>query len=90
MKYLHTISGVMTWTALAAWGWTLACSHALAAAPVPGAAPEAGDSSTSYALPYALVIGAVALGMLVVLRASSRREREKPEEYHSKDMFSRD
>jgi hypothetical protein len=90
MKYVRIIGGAMKWTALAAWGWTVGCSHALAQAPAPGGTPTTSDSSSNYALPYVLVIMAIALGMLVVLRGSSRREREKPEEYQSKDMLSRD
>ncbi len=90
MKYLRIIGSAMKWTALAAWGWTVACSHALALPPAPGGAPAAADSSNNYALPYALVIMVVALGMLVVLRGSMRRERERPEEYQSKDMLARD
>ena len=89
MKYLRIIGGAMKWTALAAWVWTVACNPVLAQAPAPGT-PAAADSSNNYALPYALVIMVVALGMLVVLRGSIRRERERPAEYQSKDMLSRD
>ncbi len=60
------------------------------AGPRPRRRPAAADSSNNYALPYALVIMVVALGMLVVLRGSIRRERERPEEYQSKDMLARD
>lgn len=76
MKYLRIIGGAMKWTALAAWVWTVACNPVLAQAPAPGT-PAAADSSNNYALPYALVIMVVALGMLVVLRGSMRRAARK-------------
>ena len=49
---------------------------------------EKPDPNSVYALPYALVILAVLLGLLVVLRASNRRDREKPEEYESNKELS--
>lgn len=40
---------------------------------------EAG--AADYALPYALVVLAIGLGLLVVCRESNRRERARPEQY---------
>ena len=56
--------------------------------PFPAAAKEPLDTASNYTLPYALVIMTIALGLLVVLHGSSRREREKPEEYRSKETAS--
>ena len=90
MKYLRAIGAAMTWAALAAWGWVVSQGTALAA-PVPVPADTGEGASNSYALPYAVVILTVILGLLVVLRSSGRRDREKPEEYRSKEeMLSRD
>ena len=93
MKYLRIIGSAMKWTALAAWGWTVACSHALALPPAPGGAPAAADSSNNYALPYALVIMVVALGMLVVLRGSiaprARKARRVSEQGHARARLMR-
>jgi hypothetical protein len=54
----------------------------------PPAEPEStSGASNAYALPYALVLLCVILGLLVVLHASHRREREAPEQYESKEML---
>ena len=71
------------WVSLAAWG--------AAWREMPGPrGEEKPDPNSPYALPYALVIFAVLLGLLVVLRVSNRRDREKPEEYESKDLSVED
>lgn len=44
---------------------------------------SSGGSSQSWVLPYALVMLAVGLGMLVVCRSSRRSDRAKPKEYQS-------
>jgi hypothetical protein len=69
-------------------GWVICHGTALAAPPLPAPAEDGVGASNSFALPYALVIMCVVLGMLVVLRPSGRRERETPEEYRSKEMLS--
>ncbi len=90
MKCLRAIGQSMKWAAPAAWGWVVCHGTALAAPPLPAPVEDGVGASNSFALPYALVIMVVALGMLVVLRGSMRRERERPEEYQSKDMLARD
>ena len=87
MKYLRVMGGAMKWTALAAWSWTACCGTLLAESPLPGGSKEPLDTASNYTLPYALIIMTIALGLLVVLHGSSRREREKPEEYQSKELL---
>ena len=53
------------------------------AAPAKKAAAEGQSSSQSWVAPYALVLMAIGLGMLVVCRTSNRAERAKPKEYQS-------
>jgi hypothetical protein len=89
MNYLRAIGGAMKWTLGAAWLWAACCGLALALPPGP-AQPEAADSSSNYALPYALVVLGILLGLVAVLRSTARRERETPEEYQSKDMLKAD
>jgi len=57
--------------------WLAFDAAALAQAQQKTAEPEGG----SYVLPYFLVRLAVGLGLLVVCRASHRRDRAKPEQY---------
>jgi SNF family Na+-dependent transporter len=45
------------------------------------AAEEESEGGGDYALPYALVILGIGLGLLVVCRESGRRDRAKPEQY---------
>ncbi len=90
MKYLRVMGGAMKWTALAAWSWTVCYGTALAVPPVPGGANEPLDTASNYTLPYALIVMTIFLGLLVVLHGSSRREREKPEEYKSKELLKED
>ena len=73
---------------LAAWCWALWGDVALAAGP-----PRPNDPSETaipYTGPYALVIFSVILGLLVVLRSKERRDRDKPEEYHSLELLKED
>ena len=89
MKTVCTIGRALARAMLA--GWILLAGWAPALAQAPGPPGEEKPDPTSvYSLPYALVILAVLLGLLVVLRASNRRDREKPEEYESKDLSAED
>ncbi len=81
MKMVCTVGRALLTATLAGWIFLAACAAALAQRAV--APEEKPDPHSVYALPYALVILAVLLGLLVVLRASNRRDREKPEEYES-------
>jgi hypothetical protein len=87
MKHLRTICQAMTWAALGAWCWFLSEGVALAVPPVQP--KDSSETTGAFALPYAFVILAFALGILVVVRSANRREREKPEEYQSKDLLSK-
>ena len=42
-----------------------------------------GESSQTWVAPYALLMLAIGLGMLVVCRSSRRTDRAKPKEYQS-------
>jgi SNF family Na+-dependent transporter len=56
----------------------------LAWAQPPGAKPPGGaeeKGGTTYLLPYAVVILAIALGVFILLNSSRRRDRAKPEVY---------
>lgn len=58
--------------------------HAEAWAKVlPKSTPTSGENSQSWVAPYALVMLAIGLGMLVVCRSSRRSDRAKPKEYQS-------
>jgi hypothetical protein len=66
-------------------GWLALYGAALADKGLPGAQAAAatpGDSS-SYVLPYAIVLVFVGLGVFVVCRPVHRRDRARPEEYTS-------
>jgi len=89
MKTICTIGRALSTAMLAGWIFLAGCGTALAAAGERGG-EEKPDPSSVYSLPYALVILAVILGLLVVLRASNRREREKPEEYESQGLSVED
>jgi len=47
----------------------------------PAMAQNDAEASGPWVLPYALVIMGVALGLLMVLRPSKRRDRARPERY---------
>jgi hypothetical protein len=51
---------------------------------------EGKSSATSWTLPYALVLACIALGLLVVLRPTFRRHRDKPQEYVEKNILRED
>ena len=88
MKRCGTITHAIKLAALACWCWAMQYAPALAQGNKPPAEPEStSGASNAYALPYALVIFCVILGLLVVLHASHRREREAPEQYESKEML---
>jgi heme/copper-type cytochrome/quinol oxidase subunit 2 len=63
--------------------WLFAATQALAAdAPNP---PESGF--TDYILSYLVVVLGIVLGMLVVAKASGRRDRERPAGYVEKNLL---
>jgi membrane protein DedA with SNARE-associated domain len=91
MMFLRAIGSLLSSVALAACCWAMLYGTALAQAGVgPTPPPDQGDTSSGYALPYALVLMCVILGLLVTLRASNRRDREKPEEYQSMELLKED
>jgi hypothetical protein len=59
-------------------GWLLSASTLWAKE---GSTSEGGGGETSWVMSYFIVLLAVVLGMLVVCRSSSRRDRVKPEAY---------
>jgi hypothetical protein len=50
---------------------------------------ESGASSTDYTLAYFLVGFPVILGLLVTLRGSNRRKRDRPEQYVEKNFLGK-
>jgi heme/copper-type cytochrome/quinol oxidase subunit 2 len=64
-------------------GWLALHAAALAqVAGLPAAKKESATTGTgAYVMSYMLLIFAIALGMLVVCRSSSRRDRARPEAY---------
>jgi len=66
--------------------WFLATTQALAQAP---AAPKPEESGlTDYMLSYMVVILGIVLGLLVVAKTSSRRDRERPAGYVEKNILA--
>jgi hypothetical protein len=88
MKRFHSLWRAVTW-ALVTMAWTLAAGTAWAGAP-PQTPMEATGSVTAWTLPYAIVMLGIGLGLLVVLRPSHRRERERPEEYVERNILQQD
>jgi len=52
-------------------------------------APSEG-SVTDYTMGYFVVFLGIALGLLSVLRASNRREREKPQQYQERNLLAQE
>jgi hypothetical protein len=70
----------------AAAGWFLTAAQALAA---DTPAPKAEEGSmTDYTLSYMVVALGIVLGLLVVARASSRRDRDRPAGYVEKNIMA--
>jgi hypothetical protein len=88
MSHLRSLFRTLKPAVLALACWAAACVAALAQAPAEPSGGEGG--ATDYTLAYTVVILGVALGLLVVLRASTRREREKPEGYVQKTVLRED
>jgi hypothetical protein len=86
MRHLYRFARRAAAAALGAWCWGACCGTALAQE----TQSTEGESATAYALPYGLVMAAIVLGLLVVLKSSSRHDREKPEQYKSKDLLSKE
>jgi hypothetical protein len=64
--------------------WLIAATQALAQAPGATKPPE--PSATDYMLSYLVVVLAIVLGLLVVAKTSSRRDRERPAGYVEKNL----
>ena len=65
--------------------WLIATTQALAAdAP----APKSEESLTDYTLSYMVVIMGVVLGLLVVAKTSSRRDRDRTAGYVEKNLMA--
>jgi hypothetical protein len=79
LRILQTFVFVLSATAV----WLLATAQALAADPPPKA-PE--GSLTDYTLSYFVVGLGIVLGLLIVSKASNRRDRERPAGYVEKNL----
>lgn len=82
MNRIYLIGRRIFSLALLAAFW-LGMQSVLLAAPAKPPAPSGGESSQSWVGPYALLLMAVGLGMLVVCRSTRRSDRAKPKEYQS-------
>ncbi len=80
LRTLHAFLLFLSATAI----WFVFASQALAQAPNANKPPEA--SATDYMLSYLVVILAIVLGLLVVAKGSSRRDRERPAGYVGKNL----
>ena len=67
--------------------WLLAAAQALAADAPP---KPTGESMNDYMLSYLVVILGVILGLLVVAKASNRRDRDRPAGYVEKNLMGDD
>ncbi|MEI8372225.1 MAG: hypothetical protein WCJ35_05225 [Planctomycetota bacterium] len=65
--------------------WLIAATQALAADPP---APKPEESLTDYTLSYMVVIMGVVLGLLVVAKTSSRRDRDRTAGYVEKNLMA--
>jgi hypothetical protein len=65
--------------------WLTAIGRALAQPPTP-ASSGGGGGGMDYVLSYMVVFLAIILGLLVVARSSSRRDRERPAGYVEKKI----
>ena len=72
---------------IAAAVWLLAASIAFAQPNQPASTGGGSGDSMSYMLPYMVVLLALVLGMMVVARSSSRRERERTAGYVQKKIM---
>ena len=66
--------------------WLIATSQALAADLPPPKPAEGG--ATDYMLSYLIVLLGIVLGMLVVAKASNRRDRDRPAGYVEKNLMA--
>lgn len=66
--------------------WLAVAAQALAADAPPPKPAEGG--ATDYMLSYLVVILAIVLGLLVVARATNRRDRERPAGYVEKNIIA--
>ncbi len=67
--------------------WLIAAAPALAADP-PAKPAEGG--LTDYMLSYLVVVLAIVLGLLVVAKTSTRRDRDRPAGYVEKNIMAED
>ena len=68
--------------------WLVAAACAVAAEPPAPKPPEGG--MTDYMLSYLVVILGIVLGLLVVAKASNRRDRVRPAGYVEKNLMADD
>ncbi len=66
--------------------WLVATTQALAVDPPSTKPPEAGLSD--YMLSYLVVVLGIVLGLLVVAKASNRRDRDRPAGYVEKNIMA--
>ncbi len=85
MSLAQKIARRFTFYVVLASVWLLAVNSAVAQPP-PAKAPEAGGMD--YTMPYAVVILGLVLGLMIVSRASNRRDRERPAGYVEKDHLT--
>ena len=68
--------------------WLVAATRVFAQEPPTVKSADGG--MTEYMLSYLVVILAIVLGLLVVAKASNRRERERPAGYVEKNLMAED
>jgi hypothetical protein len=85
MKNLRTLFRAAGFACLVLAGWAASFATALADRGFPE--PEQVSGSNDYALAYFLVAFPILLGLLIVLRASNRRTRDKPAQYVEKNLL---
>jgi hypothetical protein len=88
MKRFQSFRHTLKWAAMTL-AWAILAGAAWAGQPPQSPLQTTGDA-TAWTLPYAIVMLGIVLGLLVVLRPSHRRERERPEEYVERNILQQD
>ena len=89
MISFHRIGRIVRLGAWVVGVWAVACSRVWAQRSTEPVNP-AGGSVTDYTLAYFLVALGIVLGMMFVVRTSSRRERDRPEKYKEKNLLAQE